>query len=554
MKTKQILIGAALLIIGLIAGRFLMPSSGGDNHTAAAHAEEAAASIWTCSMHPQIRQPSPGDCPICGMDLIPEVTDDTADLGPRELSMSESSRALADIQTVELRRDVPQAEVRMVGRLVYDETREKSLTARFPARIDELYVNVTGERVERGQPLANVYSAELLTAQRELITAYQREPNSRLTAVAREKLRLWDLLPSQIDAILQSGSASDHFELAAPVGGVVVSKNVKEGDYVKTGEALLKIVDLSQLWLELEAYESDLAWLQVGQSIAFTTEAFPGETFTGEIAFIEPEVNAKTRTVGVRANVPNEDHRLKPGMFARGEVTAAVSADAEQSLLVPATAVLRTGKRAVVYVEKTDAERPTYEGREIVLGSRAGDSFVVVDGLMAGDRVVTNGAFKIDSALQIQAKPSMMSVSTEAEPEAPMVMTHASITKEVLAHYFDLQTALAADDLAGSQAALKAMMAVTGHSGDVPDLIHTMLNASDLDGIRRPHFEALSKQVIAAVKADPSLVEGEAYRMNCPMVYSDRGADWLQNNAELVNPYYGAMMLHCGTLEEKLSK
>ncbi|MGJ8649835.1 MAG: efflux RND transporter periplasmic adaptor subunit [Opitutaceae bacterium] len=574
MKTKHVLIGASLLLLGLIAGRFLIPSNAVDSHTEAAHTEEAAAAIWTCSMHPQIRQPNPGDCPICGMDLIPEITDATADLGPRELSMSESSRALADIQTVEIGRALAQTDVRLVGRLVYDETLEKSLTARFPARIEELYVNVTGERVEQGQPLANVYSAELLTAQRELITAYQRDPNGRLTAVAREKLRLWDLLPAQIDAVLVAGEAKDRFQLAAPVGGIVVSKNVKEGDYVKTGESLFKIVDLSQLWLELEAYESDLAWLRVGQSIAFTTEAFSGETFTGEIAFIEPEVNAKTRTVGVRANVPNKDHRLKPGMFARGAVTASVTADADPSLLVPATAVLRTGKRAVVYVEKPDTERPTYEGREIVLGPRAGDSFVVVDGLMAGERVVMNGAFKIDSALQIQAKPSMMNpegggqtpghnhgdtAPTVAQPDhskhAGMQKLEISkqITAEFLPHYFELQKTLAADDLVGSQAALKAMMGVTGHSGDVPELIHTMLNAADLDGIRRPHFETLSKLVIAAVKADASLVEGEAYLMNCPMVYSDRGADWLQEDAELVNPYFGAMMLHCGEVKEKIN-
>ncbi|MGJ8653175.1 MAG: efflux RND transporter periplasmic adaptor subunit [Opitutaceae bacterium] len=548
MKTKHVLIGAALLLLGLIAGRFLLPSKAVDSHTEVAHSTTTAPSVWTCSMHPQIRQPNPGDCPICGMDLIPEITDATADLGPRELSMSESSRALADIQTVEIGRALAQTDVRLVGRLVYDETLEKSLTARFPARIEELYVNVTGERVEQGQPLANVYSAELLTAQRELITAHQRDPNGRLTAVAREKLRLWDLLPAQIDAVLVAVEAKDRFQLAAPVGGIVVSKNVKEGDYVKTGESLFKIVDLSQLWLELEAYESDLAWLRVGQSITFTTEAFSGETFTGEIAFIEPEVNAKTRTVGVRADVPNTDHRLKPGMFARGAVTASVAADAEPSLLVPATAVLRTGKRAVVYIEKPDAERPTYEGREIILGPRAGDSFVVVDGLMVGDRVVTNGAFKIDSALQIQAKPSMMSIQKDDTAE----LNTQAISSEFLPHYFALQQALAADDLTDSQAALKAMMGVTGHTGDVPDLIHTMLNASDLDGMRRPHFETLSKLVIAAVKTDPSLVEGEAYLMNCPMVYSDHGADWLQNNAELVNPYFGAMMLHCGEVKETL--
>ena len=407
-------------------------------------------------MHPQIQQPEPGDCPICGMDLIPLESDSGADLGPREMSMSKASRALADIQTSEVIREYPEAEIRLVGKLEYDETREKSLTARFPARIDELFVNFTGIRVKKGEHLAKVYSPDLQTAQRELLTSYRADPNSSITRAAKEKLRLWDLMPEQIEAIIESGEAKDHFVLKAPLGGVVVAKHVKEGDYLKTGEPLFKIVDLSELWAYLDAYESDLPWLRFGQDVAFTVESFPGETFHGQISFIEPEVDRKTRTIPIRVNVPNTDGKLKPGMFVRGVVQSRIAEDGQvyapefagkwispmhpevvkdgpgqcdvcgmdlvpaeelgyvasekQSapLVVPTSAVLRTGKRAVVYVEKPDTERPTYEGREIVLGPRAGDYFLVTSGLDAGERVVTNGAFKIDSALQIQAKPSMM--------------------------------------------------------------------------------------------------------------------------------------------------
>jgi Cu(I)/Ag(I) efflux system membrane fusion protein len=184
-------------------------------------------------MHPQIQQPAPGKCPICGMDLIPLEQDDSGDEGPRTMSMSESSRALADIQTTLVQRYLPVAQVRLVGELGYDETREKSLAARFPARIDTLYVNFTGIQVTRGEHMAEVYSPDLLTAQRELLTAHKSDPDSSITRVTREKLRLWDLQPDQIEAIVETGEVRDHIQLRAPIGGVVISKNVNEGDYVQ---------------------------------------------------------------------------------------------------------------------------------------------------------------------------------------------------------------------------------------------------------------------------------------------------------------------------------
>lgn len=619
-------VGAAL-VIGLGIGRFVLaPDTGHEGHNHAADgsgsADQSATSepsTWTCSMHPQIQQPEPGDCPICGMDLIPLEKDSGADEGPRVMSMSKSSKALAEIQTTAVQRGFPSTEVRLVGKLAYDETKEKSLTARFPARIDELFVNYTGIAVKRGEHLAKVYSPELLTAQRELLTSYRSDPSSSITAAAREKLRLWDLLPDQIDAILESGQAKDHFILRAPIGGVVVSKKVNEGDYVKTGESLFRIVDLDELWLYLDAYESDLAWLRYGQDVAFTVEAFPGETFHGQIAFIEPEVDGKTRTVQVRVNVPNEDRRLKPGMFAKGLVEAQLAEggkvyapefagkwispmhpeivkddpgdcdicgmdlvpaeelgyvrdeEDEAPLYVPASAVMRTGKRAVVYIEKPDTERPTYEGREIVLGPRAGDQFLVAAGLDEGERVVTKGAFKIDSALQIQAKPSMMNPqgggpapghnhggdpAQGSEDHSGHQMSALEIAPEqasqLVGDYLEMQAALAGDDLEAAKASAKAMMETTGHSGELPAMLHDMLAAESLDALRKPHFETLSNAMIAAAKADPNAFEQSLIVMNCPMVYPDRGADWLQSSEPLQNPYFGAMMLKCGDVKETI--
>ena len=625
MNKKIIPILSISIIIAFIIGIFIGRAffSGGDHAhadevTAASEAAEAEPTTWTCSMHPQIQQPEPGDCPICGMDLIPLESDTGADDGPRVMSMSESSRALANIQTTVVERDYPEAQIRLVGKLAFDETREKSLTARFPARIDELFVNFTGIEVKQGEHLAKVYSPELLTAQRELLSAHRADPSSSITRAAREKLRLWDLLPEQIDTIIKSGEAKDHFVLKAPIGGVVVSRHVSEGSYVKTGEPLFKIVDLSVLWAYLDAYESDLPWLRYGQDVAFTVQSFPGEEFHGQIAFIEPLVNPKTRSIPVRVNVPNQGQRLKPGMFVRAVVQSRLAEDgkvyapefagkwispmhpevvkdgpgscdvcgmdlvpAEElgymenaseaaPLVIPSSAVLRTGKRAVVYVEKPDAERPTYEGREIVLGPRAGDAFIVTAGLDAGERVVTSGAFKIDSALQIQAKPSMMnpdgggsapghnhgggSEHAAHQQMPPEVEISTEQAVELMPAYLAMQAALAADDLDTAKAQAKVMMGITGHSGTLPDLLHDMLAADQLEAFRKPHFETLSNAFIAAAKQTPQAMPENLMIMHCPMVYGDRGADWLQTTEPLQNPYFGAMMLKCGEIKEHVGE
>jgi len=623
-KTVLLLIGATLiaLVLGLIVGRKTAASAHAEPHAVATSAATTATeepTRWTCSMHPQIQQREPGKCPICGMDLIPLQQDSGADEGPRVIRMSKAARALADIQTTQVIRDYPTAAIRLVGKLDYDETREKSLTARFPARIDELYVNFTGIQVKQGEHLAKVYSPELLTAQQELLTSYRADPNSSITAAARAKLQLWDLLPEQIAAIIESDTAKDHFVLKAPIGGVVADKHVKEGDYLKTGEPLFKIVDLSELWALLDAYESDLPWLRFGQEVTFTVESLPGETFRGQVAFIEPEVDRQTRTIPIRVNVLNNDRRLKPGMFVRGIVAARLAEDGHvyapdfkgkwispmhpevvkdapgqcdvcgmnlvpaaelgyvddeplaPPLIVPTSAVLRTGKRAVVYVENPNSEQPTYTGREIVLGPRAGAYFIVASGLTAGERVVTNGAFKIDSALQIQAQPSMMhpagngaTPEHEQDAHAEDQTAHAGHTMtatiematdqatQLLKPYLALQAALAADDLPGALAAAKAMMAITGHPGALSALLHDMLAADSLDALRRPAFEQLSNALIAAVRASPASFTDTLFVMHCPMVYDDRGADWLQISKPLQNPYFGASMLQCGYVEETI--
>ena len=433
-------------------------------------AAEAKPEIWTCSMHPQIRQPNPGTCPICAMDLVPVKTEQTA--GLRELRVTEAGAALMDIVTSPVERKFVTASIRMVGKVDYDETRLSDITAWVPGRLDRLFVDYTGITVAKGEHMVKLYSPQLLTAQEELLQAIaaaaaladsdvgiMRETTEATVTASREKLRLLGLSPKLIARIEKSGKTTDIVQINAPVGGIVIRKHAREGMYVKTGTRIYTIADLTNVWVKLDAYESDLTWLHYGQKVRFTTEAYPGEQFAGTISFIDPVLTASTRTIKVRVSVPNSDGRLKPGMFVRavvlskvaeaGKVVApemagkwictmhreiikdapgkcdlcgmplkpveeagfvTVAAKVEDApLVVPAGAVLITGRRAVVYVKTPDAEKPTFEGREILLGPRVGRYYIVRNGLREGEHVVTRGNFKIDSALQIQARPSMMS-------------------------------------------------------------------------------------------------------------------------------------------------
>ncbi len=478
-KTDYSSIVFALCVVTVvIATAPLAP--GGDSSPAASGnaAERTAAKVWTCSMHPQIKLPAPGKCPICAMDLI--LLEDVPYGGTASsptLTLSESARKLAAVETAPVERKFVEADIRMVGKIAFDETQMAVITARFPGRIDKLFVNYTGVRVGKGEHMAEIFSPELLLAQRELLLAIKtaKEDSGKKGDVSRGeslldsvkiRLRRWGFPDSQVDEIIQKGEISERLVIYAPVGGVVIEKLAVLGMYFAEKDKLFTIADLSHLWLYLDVYESDLKWLRFGQEVLFETEAYPGETFTGAIIFISPVLNNETRTVSVRVDVENTDGRLKPGMFARAVARARIASNgravantfkgkwispmhpeiikdapgtcdicgmplvsAEQlmgdtqdastatpPLVIPATAPLLTGKRAVVYVEVA-GKTGTYEGREVELLGRAGDYYLVKSGLKEGDMVVVNGNFKIDSALQINARPSMM--STPAEGAVP---------------------------------------------------------------------------------------------------------------------------------------
>ncbi|MGE3556341.1 MAG: efflux RND transporter periplasmic adaptor subunit [Candidatus Obscuribacterales bacterium] len=366
------------------------------------------------------------------------------ELGEREVYLSPEARKLAKVEVTRVTRAPVSAEIRLIAEVDYDETRVAHITAWVPGRIEKLYVDYTGRSVEVGEPMLDLYSPELISAQEELISALKTRDKLKAgvsevisgaitTTVnsAREKLRLWGLTTDQIDEIEKSGVPSDFLTIHSPIGGIVVEKMAFEGMYVDEGTRLYTVADLSVVWIHLEAYESDLAWLRVGQRVTFTVGALPGQKFMGIITFIDPIIDPKTRTVEVRVETPNRDLLLKPGMFANASIKALLvgagqikkltgyacspGGNSQRPLAIPASAPLITGRRAVVYVADPEREG-VYEGREITLGPRFGDYYVVCDGLQEGEWVVTNGNFKIDSEIQIRAKPSMMNPEGGQQP------------------------------------------------------------------------------------------------------------------------------------------
>lgn len=422
--------------------------------------------IWTCSMHPQIRQPDSGLCPICSMALIPLVNNNKA-TGLRELTVSAEATALLDIRVSPVVKAPAHMQVSMFGKIDYDERKTVTTSARMAGRLDRLFADFTGVTVSKGDAIAEIYSPQLIVDQYTLIHAKKDWLNAKSKAertdkllmleIAREKMRLLNLSEEQITTIEGQKEPNNHITLLAPQSGVIVSLNVKEGEYVKTGDSLFSIADMSSVWLRMEAFESDLQWLRYAQDVSFTVEAIPGRVFHGPIAFIDPQLDPMRRITKVRVNVMNKGNFLKPGMFANALVQSnialngtvlsvklagkwispmhpeivkdgpgscdicgmplvpaeqlgfiAPSSPTENPLLIPISAVLRTGSRAIVYVRIPDKSEPTFVGREINLGSRAGEFFIVNNGLSEGELVVTNGAYKLDSELQIKAKPSMM--------------------------------------------------------------------------------------------------------------------------------------------------
>jgi len=371
--------------------------------------------VWACSMHPNVRQSEPGNCPICGMDLVPVPTESSGNdkqmemdalNDQRTVQLSPQAAALAQVETSPVVRQKAVKKVRLPGKIEIDERLISSVTAHFPGRIIDLFVDYTGQYIKKGERLATIYSPELVTAQKEFFEAIKfKQSNPQLYNAARRKLELWELPENEIREIENSQTIRNEVAIVSPVSGYVLQRNIARQDHVMEGTVMYKVADLHKVWLVLDAYEQDIAGLETGDNIHFEVEAHPGKKMEAEISFIGPVVESQQRTVRVRAVVENANQVLKPGMLAHSIVESDLY-NAKSVLQVPKSAVLWTGRRSLVYVQH--GNQPRYEAREVELGAVAGDHYVILSGLKENEKVVTRGTFKIDSAAQLQGKYSMM--------------------------------------------------------------------------------------------------------------------------------------------------
>lgn len=579
-----------VLALGFGLGAAVFAGSSQDEEpslTAHEHAESTEEQTWTCSMHPQIRQPDPGQCPICGMDLIKVSAEaDGAEDAAERISLSPRARALAKLRTSPVRRRPhAAADLKLLGRLEANETSLKTVTSWIEGRIDKLHVKETGKRVRNGQSIATLYSPEvyaahqdLLVAKRQLARMSDSSALSRVSAdaaydAARERLTLLGLPGREIDRMERAKRPTRAVAIRSPFSGTVIERLATEGVYVNTGSALYRIANLDTLWVQLDAYESDLARIALEQEVEVEVEAVPDEVFKGEVTFIDPVLDPKRRTARVRVQLDNSKGLLRPGMFAEATIATRQAEGAPQPLVVPATAPLFTGRRAVIYVEVDDDSRPTYEARTVRLGPRLGSVYPVVAGLAEGERVVTRGAFALDADLQIRGGASMMSSADDDEPGIWDGIVELSAAERaplvpIFSSYLEVQTALANDDLEAAKAAAKALTDAGAETvfeapqvaqdawAEVSPVIRGhgehVAKASTIEDARAG-FEPLSNAMIGLLGRFGNPLEVDIRLAHCPMAARNEGAQWLQEPLEVHNPYFGASMPGCGDVRSQLA-
>lgn len=559
---------AGLILLGVALGWLVKPSGETSQEAGHDHLGTLTDQLWTCSMHPQIKLNEPGDCPICGMDLIPVASNSSSgNSNPLAFEMTPEAVAMANVSTTIVGGTDAKGDLFLSGKIQADERENAAITAKFPGRIEKLYVTFTGEQVRVGQRLASIYSPELLTAQRELIEAVKTKASfPELYQAAKEKLKLWKLNDAQISEIEKSGQVKDKIDILAEFSGVVTQRNIAVGDYVSTGQVLFNVVDLSRLWVLMDAYESDLPFIKVGNEVNFNVAGIPGENFKAKVTYIDPMIDPNTRAASIRAEVLNRQSNLKPEMFVTARIQS-TQKGSQAKLSIPRTAVLWSGKRSVVYLKVPNSEIPTYEMREITLGSRVGDNYQIESGLQAGEEIVTNGVFAIDAAAQLSGNFSMMN-----RPESRSLEVSSAFRDQITQvadAYFKVKNGLVSDQLNQSQKDLtevkKAvsqvdMKLVEGKAHDSWMKVQAQLNAavgnmekaSSIDEARKG-FSTLSEAVLEMTELF-GLNKEAVYKDYCPMAFGNQGAFWLSERKDITNPYFGASMLTCGEVKQTYLK
>jgi Cu(I)/Ag(I) efflux system membrane fusion protein len=426
VKLARLRFLAILVAIGAVIAYWDTLTAYYDKWTRPLSGQETAAGAdaeYWCPMHPTIVRDHPDKCPICAMPLSKRKKgekDETEALPPGVVSrvqLTPYKVAVAGIETAEIGYQELTKDITAVGFVEFDERKLARITVRATgkSRIDKLHVNVTGQCVNKGDPLAELYSPDLVVTIQNLLDARQ-SGNTDLQRMARDRLRLWGIGQDQISEIVRTGKPITHVTIRSPISGHVIKKYQTEGEYVEEGMRLYDVADLSTVWIEAQVYEDEISYLKKGICAHSFTRAFPNRDFPGKLALIYPQVDTASRTLKVRFDIDNPDQNLHPGMYATVKLQVPVTglkllpADASEEqkaayakgkvLVVPERAVIDTGSRRFVYRE---SQPDQFDGVEVELGPRSGEVYPVVRGLRAGDRVATTGSFLIDAETRLTA-------------------------------------------------------------------------------------------------------------------------------------------------------
>ena len=584
MKKYRFYLGT--LLVGLFLGWLVFGNLSSTN-TVHEHIEIADKNErWTCSMHPQILSEAPGDCPICGMDLIPAETRAEGLLAD-QFKLTANAMALANIQTsIVGSGKAEDNEIQLSGKIAENEATNVVQVSYFSGRIETLAIGFIGEEVFKGQLLATMYSPELYAAQQELITALSlKDTQPALYKAVRTKLKLWKLSESQINKIEMSGKIQEIFPVYATVSGTVSEKLVAEGAAIKKGQPLFKIANLETVWASFDVYENQINRFKKGQEITITTNAAPNNLYKSKVAFIDPILNTSTRTVTLRAVLPNKEGMFKPGMFVEGEIKT-INSKATEVIAIPSSAVLWTGKRSVVYLKATINES-VFEIRKITLGNKNGSTYEVLSGLKNGDEIVTNGTFTVDAAAQLQGKKSMMnkkggiaitgheghvamngSINKDTKNNSVRLEVSKEFQKqlnEVFIKYIALKDAFVKEESNNIISQSEKIGAILSKV-DIKLLenkesqtfwmslekqlrvaVSSILKTTAIKE-QRNHFKQVSSSLIEALQVFG--VNEKVFVAFCPMADSNKGAYWLSIEKKVINPYFGNKMLTCGEVKQ----
>lgn len=448
-----------LIIFGLVLSMLILYSFlKVGRYQAPTDANGTTTQIWTCSMHPQVRLPKPGKCPICSMDLIPVKEEGKSDskgdkpASDSMLTLSEHARAMASVETERVMRRKLNREIRSVGKIQYNETSLSSVVSRVDGYVERLYVDYVGIEVKAGDHLVEIYSPDLVIAQKELLLTAASGDRANLETVRTKLMRL-GLTQQQVDELIREKKIHERITLYAPIKGTVIEKLIVEKSAVKNGDVLYRLANLESVWVYLDIYEYELEGVQTGRTVEIRTEAYPADVFTGRIWFVSPTLNEETRTIKALVNIDNAEQKLKPGMFVNaiiqipllangqpgptgtegqftcpmhplviqskagqcplcgmnlvqipGDPAPAISENDFLVLAVPVTSVLDSGMRKIVYIERAQGE---FEPVEVTVGPRAGSFYPVIKGLTEEDKVAVRGNFLLDSQSQIRGLPSL---------------------------------------------------------------------------------------------------------------------------------------------------